>query len=63
MSGGAISFGGGLAAGSMAVIGWLVAVPALAILGALSAAKMEKKRDDAKAYHSQVEAVVKKQMR
>ncbi|GAA7102686.1 hypothetical protein HpBGD16_08390 [Helicobacter pylori] len=44
----------------MAVIGWLVAGPALAILGVLSAAEMEKKRDDAKAYLSQVEAVAKK---
>ncbi len=46
--------------GGMAVLGGLVAGPALAILGALSAAKMEKKRDDAKAYLSQVEAAVKK---
>ncbi|EJB54439.1 hypothetical protein [Helicobacter pylori] len=55
--------GGGLAASGlagMAVIGGLVAGPALAILGALSADEMEKKRDDAKAYYSQVEAAVKK---
>ncbi|GAA6840461.1 hypothetical protein CHA185_05180 [Helicobacter pylori] len=55
--------GGGLAASGlagMAVIGWIVAGPALAILGALSADEMEKKRDDAKAYCSQVEAAVKK---
>ncbi|RVY14793.1 sortase [Helicobacter pylori] len=55
--------GGGLAASGlagMAVIGGIVAGPALAILGALSADEMEKKRDDAKAYCSQVEAVVKK---
>ncbi len=48
--------GGGLAASGlagMAVIGGLVAGPALAIL-------MEKKRDDAKAYYSQVKAAVKK---
>ncbi|WRE26772.1 sortase [Helicobacter pylori] len=44
----------------MAVIGELVVWPALAILGALSADEMEKKRDDAKAYYSQVEAAVKK---
>ncbi|GAA7726585.1 hypothetical protein HpMMM95_05550 [Helicobacter pylori] len=44
----------------MAVLGWLVAGPALAILGALSTEEMEKKRDDAKAYYSQVEAVAKK---
>ncbi|GAA7369483.1 hypothetical protein BD0134_11320 [Helicobacter pylori] len=60
MSGGAISLGGGLAAGSMAVIGWLVAGPALAILGALSAGEMEEKLEKAKAYYSQVEAVAKK---
>ncbi|GAA7106265.1 hypothetical protein Kyoto57A_07840 [Helicobacter pylori] len=55
--------GGGLAASGlagMAVLGGLVAGPALAILGALSTAKMEKKRDDAKAYLSQVEAAIKK---
>lgn len=55
--------GGGLAASGlagMAVIGGIVAGPALAILGALSADEMEKKRDDAKAYCSQVEAAVKK---
>ncbi len=55
--------GGGLTMGGlagMAVIGGLVAGPALAILGALSADEMEKKRDDAKAYYSQVEAAVKK---
>ncbi|GAA8328045.1 hypothetical protein HpHA55_15690 [Helicobacter pylori] len=44
----------------MAVLGGLVAGPALAILGAFSTSKMEKKRDDAKAYYSQVEAAVKK---
>ncbi len=55
--------GGGLAASGlagMAVLGGLVAGPALAILGALSADEMEKKRDDAKAYLSQVEVAVKK---
>ncbi len=55
--------GGGLAASGlagMAVIGGIVAGPALAILGALSADEIEKKRDDAKAYCSQVEAAVKK---
>ncbi|GAA7312305.1 hypothetical protein HpCK6_10430 [Helicobacter pylori] len=55
--------GEGLAASGlagMAVIGGLFAAPALAILGAFSATKMEKKRDDAKAYLSQVEAAVKK---
>ncbi|GAA7463236.1 sortase [Helicobacter pylori] len=56
--------GGGLTMGGfagMAVLGGLVAGPALlAILGALSADEMEKKRDDAKAYCSQVEAAVKK---
>ncbi|WRE39457.1 sortase [Helicobacter pylori] len=55
--------GGGLAASGlagMAVIGGIVAGPALAILGAISADEMEKKRDDAKAYCSQVEVAVKK---
>ncbi|WRA90185.1 sortase [Helicobacter pylori] len=52
--------GGGLAAGSMALIGGVGAAPVIAILGALSAAKMEKKLEDAKAYCSQVEAAVKK---
>lgn len=42
------------------MLGGIVAGPALAILGALSAYEMEKKRDDAKAYYSQVEAAVKK---
>lgn len=44
----------------MAVLGGLVAGSALTILGALSADEMEKKRDDAKAYCSQVEVAVKK---
>ncbi|RKV16404.1 interferon alpha-inducible IFI6/IFI27 family protein [Helicobacter pylori] len=55
--------GGGLAASGlagMAVIGGIVAGPALAILGAISTDEMEKKRDDAKAYYSQVEVAVKK---
>nr|WP_232255834.1 sortase [Helicobacter pylori] len=55
--------GGGLAASGLvgaAVLGGLVAGPALAIFGALSADEMKKKRDDAKAYCSQVEAAVKK---
>ncbi|GAA7749898.1 hypothetical protein HpCOL17_02560 [Helicobacter pylori] len=55
--------GGGLAASGlagMAVVGGLLAAPALAILGAISADEMEKKRDDAKAYCSQVEVAVKK---
>ncbi|MCQ2763659.1 glycine zipper family protein [Helicobacter pylori] len=60
MSGGAISLGGGLAAGSMALIGGVGVAPVIAILGAFSASKMKKKRDDAKAYCSQVEVAVKK---
>ncbi|WP_120959567.1 sortase [Helicobacter pylori] len=55
--------GGGLAASGlagMAVVGGLLAAPALAIFVAISADEMEKKRDDAKAYCSQVEAAVKK---
>ncbi len=54
--------GGGLAASGlagMAVLGGIVAGPALAILGALSADEMEKKRDDAKAYCSQIEKAAK----
>ncbi|MFP6032468.1 glycine zipper family protein [Helicobacter pylori] len=60
LGGGALSVGGFGMVGGMAVLGGLVAGPALAILGAFSASKMEKKRDDAKAYCSQVEAAVKK---
>ncbi len=55
--------GGGLTMGGlagMAVFGGLVAGPALAILGALSADEMEEKLEKAKAYHSQVEEAVKK---
>ncbi|PUD09393.1 sortase [Helicobacter pylori] len=54
--------GGGLAMGGLAgvaVFGGFVAGPALAILGAISADEMEKKRDDAKAYCSQVEKAAK----
>ncbi len=59
---GAILGGGLVASGlaGMAVIGGLGAWPALAILGAIGADEMEKKRDDAKAYYSQVEVAVKK---
>ncbi|KAA8892281.1 glycine zipper family protein [Helicobacter pylori] len=60
LGGGALSVGGFGMVGGMAVLGGLLAAPALAILGALSADEMEKKRDDAKAYLSQVEAAVKK---
>ncbi|GAA7918838.1 hypothetical protein HpBT059_11950 [Helicobacter pylori] len=49
-----------MAAGSMAVIGGVVAGPALAILGAVSAGEMEEKLEKSKAYYSQVEAVAKK---
>ncbi|RKV57923.1 sortase [Helicobacter pylori] len=55
--------GGGLAASGlagMAVLRGLVAGPALAILGALSADEMKKKLENAKAYCSQAEAAVKK---
>ncbi len=44
----------------MAVFGGIVAGPALAILGAISADEMEEKLEKAKAYHSQVEKAVKK---
>ncbi|WP_187846995.1 glycine zipper family protein [Helicobacter pylori] len=60
LGGGALSVGGFGMVGGMAVLGGLVAGPALAIFGAISADKMEKKRDDAKAYYSQVEVAVKK---
>ncbi len=60
LGGGALSVGGFGMVGGMAVLGGLVAGPALAILGAISASKMEKKLEDAKAYCSQVEAAVKK---
>ncbi len=49
---------GGLA--GMAVFGGLVAGPALAIFGAVSADEMEEKLEKAKAYYSQVEEAVKK---
>ncbi|MGN8391020.1 sortase [Helicobacter pylori] len=61
---GVIAGCGGLGASSFTAgavaFGGLLAAPALAILGALSVAKMEKKLEDAKAYYSQVEAAVKK---
>ncbi len=60
LGGGALSVGGFGMVGGIAVLGGLVAGPALAILGAISADEMEKKRDDAKAYCSQVKAAVKK---
>ncbi|GAA7280085.1 hypothetical protein HpM006_08980 [Helicobacter pylori] len=60
LGGGALSVGGFGMVGGMAVLGGLVAGPALAILGALSASKMEEKLENAKAYCSQVEAAVKK---
>ncbi len=55
--------GGGLTMGGlagMAVFGGLVAGPALAIFGAVSADEIEEKLEKAKAYHSQVEKAVKK---
>ncbi len=57
---GNFSVGFGLAAGGIVGSMGLIAGPALAILGAVSADEMEKKRDDAKAYYSQVEVAVKK---
>ncbi|WQZ50920.1 sortase [Helicobacter pylori] len=57
MLGGELTMGG---LAGMAVFGGLVAGPALAILGAMSADKMEEKLEKAKAYHSQVEKAVKK---
>ncbi|WP_341535914.1 sortase [Helicobacter pylori] len=55
--------GGGLTMGGLAgmvVLGWLVAGPALAILGAMSADEMEEELEKAKSYYSQVEEAVKK---
>ncbi|WP_441744608.1 sortase [Helicobacter pylori] len=55
--------GGGLTMGGlagMAVFGGLVAGPAIAILGAMSADEMEEKLEKAKTYYSQVEKAVKK---
>ncbi|MCQ2784226.1 sortase [Helicobacter pylori] len=51
---------GAIMFGSMALIGVVGVAPVIAILGALSAAKMEKKLEDVKAYYSQVEKAVKK---
>ncbi len=60
MSGGAISLGGGLAARSMALIGGVGAAPVIAILGVLSAKKMEKKLEDVKAYCCEIEEAITK---
>ncbi|BAW65631.1 proteobacterial sortase system OmpA family protein [Helicobacter pylori] len=57
MLGGELTMGG---LAGMAVFGGLVAGPALAILGAMSADEMEEKLEKAKAYYSQVEEAVKK---
>lgn len=63
LGGGALSVGGFGMVGGMVVLGGLVAGPALAILGAMSADEMKEKLEKAKAYYSQVEEAVKKQMR
>ncbi len=60
LGGGVLSVGGFGMVGGMAVFGGLVAGPALAILGAMSADEMKEKLEKAKAYHSQVEEAVKK---
>ncbi len=60
LGGGVLSVGGFGMVGGMVVFGGLVAGPALAILGAMSADEMKKKLEKAKAYHSQVEKAVKK---
>ncbi|EJB39664.1 hypothetical protein [Helicobacter pylori] len=59
LGGGALSVGGFGMIGGMAVLGGLVAGPALAILGAFSASKMEEKLENAKAYCFQVEKAAK----
>ncbi len=60
LGGGALSVGGFGMVGGMAVLGGLVAGPAIAILGAMSTDEMKEKLEKAKAYHSQVEKAVKK---
>ncbi|GHQ62817.1 hypothetical protein VN0390_08110 [Helicobacter pylori] len=60
LGGGALSVGGFGMVGGMAVFGWLVAGPALAILGAMSTDEMKEKLEKAKAYYPQVEKAVKK---
>ncbi|GAA7886356.1 hypothetical protein BTM126_05910 [Helicobacter pylori] len=60
LGGGVLSVGGFGMVGGMAVFGGLVAGPALAILGAMSADEMEEKLEKAKSYYSQVEKAVKK---
>ncbi len=60
LGGGVLSVGGFGMVGGMAVFGGLVAGPALAILGVVSADEMEEKLEKAKAYYSQVEEAVKK---
>ncbi len=60
LGGGVLSVGGFGMVGGMVVFGGLVAGPALAILGAVSADEMKEKLEKAKAYHSQVEKAVKK---
>ncbi|GAA8364574.1 hypothetical protein HpNP2_05840 [Helicobacter pylori] len=57
---GSFSVGFGLAAGSLVGVIGLLAGPALAILGAVSAGEMEEKLENAKAHYSQVEEAVKK---
>ncbi len=60
LGGGELSVGGFGMVGGMAVFGGLVAGPALAILGAMSADEMKENLEKAKAYYSQVEKAVKK---
>ncbi len=60
LGGGELSVGGFGMVGGMAVFGELVAGPAIAILGAMSADKMKEKLEKSKAYYSQVEEAVKK---
>ncbi len=60
LGGGALSVGSFGMVGGMAVLGGLVAGPALAILGVVNANEMEEKLEKAKAYYSQVEKAVKK---
>ncbi|GAA7769747.1 hypothetical protein JP0171_08660 [Helicobacter pylori] len=56
---GCCSLGASIFTIGASMVGGLLAASALAIFWAISADEMEKKRDDAKAYYSQIEAAVK----
>ncbi|GAA8231475.1 hypothetical protein HpKG83_06230 [Helicobacter pylori] len=60
LGGGALSVGGFGMVGGMAVFGEVGAAPVIAILGVLSAKKMEKKLEDVKAYCCEIEEAITK---